>query len=303
MNNLNVKIDVIKLKNNKIKIPKNLNKIFIEVGTNSRNVVINEELKLDKNAFYIGFEPLLNQYSNLISKYNSKPDSYGELGKIHDRGYLLPIAIAESNGYIDFNVSPVDGCSSVLKTQQIKNDKMNKWDNWVINNCNSTIETRKVPCMTLLRLFDLLDNREIFYLKIDAQGYDLNVIKSAGNKIRNIRFIKLEVQADKDLCDNIYKNQSTCSNIVEYMKSKNFYLFNDERCSEWKTCEKDQIWIRNDIKKKDIPNYITNNTDYLSISNDNINYNLYFRVFYDKYLIKFIIILIFIYLFIQNRKK
>ena len=61
-------------------------------------------------------------------------------------------------------------------------------------------------------------------LKTDTQGNDLNVLKSAGLYIKNIIFIQSEYWTSQDYEGE--KDKKTSRNqIIEYMRSKNFYCY------------------------------------------------------------------------------
>jgi len=62
---------------------------------------------------------------------------------------------------------------------------------------------------------------EVDLLKINAQGYDLQVIKSTGELIRKIRRIQLEVQVTP-----LYKGSASKDEVVEYLEALGFRLVN-----------------------------------------------------------------------------
>jgi hypothetical protein len=59
------------------------------------------------------------------------------------------------------------------------------------------------------------------YLKIDAQGLDFSVVKSAGERLKDIRKIYLEVYVTEF---PLYQGCPTKNEITEFMKSRDFEL-------------------------------------------------------------------------------
>ena len=96
----------------------------------------------------------------------------------------LPVALSTERGWLDFHVNESDATSSLLKTVPGN----------VVPEHTRTVETRKVPA---LRLEDVLervpDGIDIEYLKTDVQGHDLQVLRSAGDQIRRVGRIRVEV--------------------------------------------------------------------------------------------------------------
>ena len=61
--------------------------------------------------------------------------------------------------------------------------------------CATSAEVRTVPCISLKHVIkDWLGGHEVWFLKVDAEGADLAVVQSAGNMLRKIRHIQLEVR-------------------------------------------------------------------------------------------------------------
>ena len=61
---------------------------------------------------------------------------------------------------------------------------------------------------------------EVHFLKIDAQGYDLSVVQSAGPMLSKIRFVTLEA-----VCDSapvVYLNAPNCSTVWSFMTEAGF---------------------------------------------------------------------------------
>lgn len=113
-----------------------------------------------------------------------------------------------------------------------------KWKRIVSDLCAETKERRKVPCVGLQEVItDWLGSREIDLLKIDAQGFDLQVVRSAGVAIRRVKTIVLEVQND-DVA-KLYQDQATCSEVITAVELLGFSAAADSRtlCSQVRTTQ------------------------------------------------------------------
>ena len=86
----------------------------------------------------------------------------------------------------------------------------------------------------------------IDYIKIDAQGCDLNILKSAGHYLQE-RVVYITAEAD----GHYYNGAEECNqdNIDNYMKSQNFERINHRNTSDPTYINKkyihlkDKIWI------------------------------------------------------------
>lgn len=170
------------------------------------------------------FEPLLTAYSELTSRYSKRKDTRKPLGWHHARGIAMPVAIAPApERFARFSLANVDGCSSLLPP--------NKRANWG-KFCLETAEVRSVPTMSLHRVLSMLPpGREVHHLKVDAQGFDLSVVESAGSRARLIRSVQLEVIVGAPSCTPLQVGAPTCVQAVRRMRSLNFTAYK----AEWHT--------------------------------------------------------------------
>jgi FkbM family methyltransferase len=100
---------------------------------------------------------------------------------------VLPFAIAETDGFAYFHLNANDGASSLLPFNP---DGLRRW----LGGETLRIESRvMVPCMRLDTFMSANGIAGVDFLKVDAQGSDLAVIKSAGDRIREVKKITLEV--------------------------------------------------------------------------------------------------------------
>ena len=212
-------------------------------------------------GFLISFEPLLDKYGHLLS---FRRDQYFvNLGLQHRRALALPHAVDACLGgpmgpAAVFHVTPVDGCSSLLAPSehfQSRNQESlesgTSWPEWVEQECSVLKERRVVPCVSLRTVIgDWLQGRPVARVKVDAQGMDLQVVKSAGDFVTHLLFVKLEVQSLR--AAPLYEGQVFCPEVLSSMKSLGFVLADTSR-RESTTCnssgtERDLDFIRKELR-------------------------------------------------------
>ena len=82
------------------------------------------DLQHNQDGFLVSFEPLLDKYAVLLSRGTRRfhPEGGGDrsvpLAHHHKRGIVLPLAISPKGGWINFYVSTVAGCSSMLRVNR-----------------------------------------------------------------------------------------------------------------------------------------------------------------------------------------
>lgn len=85
----------------------------------------------------------------------------------------------------------------------------------------------EVDCVTLESVLDEFNFDLIHYLKVDAQGNDLDVIKSAGLWLNECMFVQMETCVSKHHDMMMYKNQNTRAEDIDYMKERGFELIDE----------------------------------------------------------------------------
>lgn len=132
---------------------------------------------------------------------------------------LLPFAVAETNGFADFNINSDAGSSSLLPFNP---EGLRRW----IGGNLMKVESRvSVPTIRLDCFMDWAGISKVDYLKIDTQGADLSVLKSAGERIRDIRKIMLEVAVAPV---PLYEGAATRPEVIAYLERYGFVLKNIE---------------------------------------------------------------------------
>lgn len=174
-------------KTSKLIIPKKINQIKLDVGTamNAPNSAIWLDKLPDRIVF--GFEPNIRSVKELLSGRNRKRGNsyrYLDLKYINKRFFLFNLAIDDCNPQLKI---------FYLTSGDRGNSSLHKPYNFRIE------EKAYVPCIPLSDFLSLIPwNRfkYIEHLKVDTQGNDLRVIKSAGDYLKKIVFISAECTAE-----------------------------------------------------------------------------------------------------------
>ena len=203
----------------KVIIPNNIKKIKLDIGLSYNAPVSQNLLKEENDVFVFGFEPLKESYEGILSgNIVKKSKKHGEpLEKRfldENRIFLLPFALNDKHEESEvtfFKTLRDVGCSSLFEPKdkrEMKNEK-------------TTVKTT-----SLKNFFDLFDWDRFSYIewiKIDAQGSDLNILKGAENYLKD-RVVYVTAEGHGGGYHNAEKNIEKF--ITEYMISQNFIKVN-----------------------------------------------------------------------------
>jgi FkbM family methyltransferase len=211
----------IPMENGKFAIPETIKRVKIDVGLSYGAPFSCKWLDKEEDLIVFGFEPHPHTYQFLRSQENPKYHPvynhiYAPIPHIDKRLFIFPVALLDKSGeFLDFYEMNGDvGTSSLFKPK--KEYFENKDPKFTVGNVT------KVPVFTLKDFFDVFPFDKIpyiEYLKIDAQGSDLRIVKGAGKYIQErVVFVTLEADGHQ------YEEASDCNveNIDEYMKSIGF---------------------------------------------------------------------------------
>lgn len=182
-------------------------------------------LRIVKNYFTdvysIGIDPL-NHHQE---RYNYSNGDYT---------YYVQTAVDNvlKESFVKFYINSDDQASSLLEMdfENITND-LNDTDSkyyvtWANNlKIKDTMETKVVS------LEMIIDNyfqfKDIHFLKIDAEGKDLDIVKSLGRYINSPMFISLECSSHKNNNIRIFKNGCHRDDVVPYMLNNDFEIYKE----------------------------------------------------------------------------
>ena len=193
----------------KIAIPAHIKHVKLDIGLSYNAPMSQHWLSHEEDLLVFGFEPNPSSVHAILYENTKRHSAHGDpLDKkyIGKNFFLIPCALGlESNKLIQFFITKEDcGCSSIY------------WPKYF--DINQVIE---VPLFSLSDFFDIFpfDTHPVIdYIKIDAQGSDLNIAKSAGKYLEeHVAYITLEAENSQ------YENTNNSFEAIDkYMKSIGF---------------------------------------------------------------------------------
>lgn len=132
---------------------------------------------------------------------------------------VLPFAVAETDGVSEFHLNSRHDSSSLLP---LNPEGLSQW----IGGEELKVErTITVPTIRIDTFLNQVGIPFVDFLKIDAQGADLNVLKSAGKRLRDIHKIILEVSTTPT---PLYEGSHTEQDCLQFMTDAGFTLVKQE---------------------------------------------------------------------------
>lgn len=192
------------LLNNRIKLLKHHNiKILLDVGGNTGQFAYYTRKAGYQNKI-ISFEPLSEAYALLTSF--AKNDSQWD---------TVNAAIGDEDGEIEINVSENLQSSSIL-------DMMPEHVESAPESAYKGKET-----VAIHKLDSIIDkystNLEQTFLKIDTQGFEMNVLKGATNSLKSLKGLQLELSMVE-----LYKGETLFNDMLNYIIEKGFTVYSLE---------------------------------------------------------------------------
>lgn len=127
---------------------------------------------------------------------------------------VLPMAVSDVDGYADFFINASDVSSSLVRMQESGVAHWKDFDYTV----KSKVVVQTIRLDTFMRVAGL---RKVDYLKVDAEGIDLRVIQSAGDRLKDVKRITLEVDTAPD---RLYEGAPDHDEVVDFMIKRGFEL-------------------------------------------------------------------------------
>lgn len=190
--------------------------VFIDVGA-SDGKVWRSWFKQTPDAHVYAFEPEPTNFEKMKEHQAGKPNV---------RMYEMAVSTEDSQVGIPFYISNDRNSSSVYPYDI---SSIRKWKYPPGRRLFKTTKTIQVPTMRLDTLIKKERIRYVDFMKIDAQGHDLEVLKSLGKSISKVREIVVEGSLTPF---NIYDGQTNQKDaIVDYMQLNGFKLHKQEKLS------------------------------------------------------------------------
>ena len=177
---------------------------LIDVGAHEGNFII-DILKKIPNMKVISFEPV-NSSFNILNKNSEKYNNWK----------TYPYALGNIDQKTEINISDYSEANSFLT---ITNELINFRPELKIK------DKEVIQCKKLDNFFDEIKVYEKpIMLKIDTQGYDLEVLKGAKETLKIIDFLFIEASTAK-----VYENQPLFSDIINFVEKENFKVWSVDR--------------------------------------------------------------------------
>jgi len=198
-------------KTGKIIIPEYIKHIKLDIGLSYSAPMSQHWLMEEQNLWVFGFEPNQRSAESILNGASKILPSHGEpLEKrfINERFFLIPCALGISSDHMmPFFVTADCGCCSLYKPKELELEKM-----------------IQVPVFNLEDFFNIFpfDTHPVIdYIKIDAQGADLDIVKSAGKYLAQ-RIVFITVEAENDAYENTHNSSQEIDN---YLYSQGFQRY------------------------------------------------------------------------------
>jgi len=166
---------------------------------------------LFKRATVYSFEPLPNNYLKCLNNFAKFPDNEikaFQLALSNNDGFAnFYVSSGRPEGTEDFDWDFGNKSSSLYPPDPSYNE--NKWLNFK--------ESIEVKTETILSFCKNQSIDKIDFIHMDVQGAELDVLKGAGNKLKLIKAIWLEVENV-----SMYEGQPLRTDIEEFMKQSKF---------------------------------------------------------------------------------
>ncbi len=149
--------------------------------------------------------------------------------------FVLPMAIAEHDGLADLHLNSFDAASSLLPMDEAVRRA------WVGGEILKEESVVTIPTVRLDTLMRVLGIGAVDFLKVDTQGTDLAVIKSAGKRLADIAKITVEVSLTPA---PLYSGAAAKEEVIEFLGKSGFSLVDVEEQSHGQ--EQNLTFVRKD---------------------------------------------------------
>jgi FkbM family methyltransferase len=197
-------------------------KTLIEVGAYDGS----DSLKYHESGYHVfTFEPKKDLFIRLANRTR------------HLENYVvIPKAVSLNDGVTQFNICNHGGASSILPFRS-ESELNETWspERTDIHFSGRSYEVETTRLDTFIEQNKLQD-RVIDFIHIDAQGVDLDCLKSLGKYIINVRAGVIETVKDKNKSIYIGQEENTLDHVSEFLSSNGFKI-NSVESNDSTQCE------------------------------------------------------------------
>jgi FkbM family methyltransferase len=172
-----------------------------DVGANAGQFgrLLRERVKFDGNIH--SFEPVARLASKLAERVTADP-----------HWHVHQYALGSATSRLDINVAASDTFSSFLETAVEEDSRF-----------ASSLATERRETVAVRRLDDvwgeMCGRPERAYLKVDTQGFDLEVLRGAETLLRRISALQFELSIQA-----LYKGSPSYLDVLQYLRERGFEL-------------------------------------------------------------------------------
>jgi FkbM family methyltransferase len=176
---------------------------ILDVGANEGQFA-EKHLKYGYNGRVISFEPIKTVYDKLEKKAIT-----------YKNWECKNYALGNTDGSTNINISENTESSSLLEINDIHVEAAPK---------AKFVTTETIKIHQLDTVFDdLIHNNENVFLKLDAQGFEMNILKGASQSLHKIIGLQIELSLVE-----MYKNEVLFEEMIAFLKDKGFALYGVE---------------------------------------------------------------------------
>jgi FkbM family methyltransferase len=184
---------------NKIKLMKSYNvEVLLDVGANIGNYSHAIRGQGFGGMIY-SFEPLKEPFS-ILNKRSSKDDNW----------IAYNYALGDYDGETQINVANDSACSSILEKTELFDELLSE---------KEYTGKQSIKVFKLDTIYNKIINDQTSFLKIDAQGYEKNILEGANKSLDKIVGIQIELSLKQ-----LYENAILYDEMIMYLKSLGYYL-------------------------------------------------------------------------------
>jgi len=161
------------------------------------------------------------QHGHRLFMFEPNPRRAAELEKKAERSatvVVLPQAVSDVEGRATFHIANHDDCSSLqMFAEDVNRTWVHQWHPYKSFEMVDQVEVAVVRLDSFMksRAVDTID-----FLLIDAQGEDLRVVESLGDRARDVKKIQMEINVHLPL----YRNGCTMDQVLGRMSELGFEL-------------------------------------------------------------------------------
>lgn len=168
---------------------------------------------------YVYTYDLLREYNpEVLYAFEAHPDcvQYCLGNTTDDRIKLVPQAVAEHNGYVDFyGFGEMTGCGSLFKRIHLREYQDPKV---------------QIPCTRLDTFFSSVPDFKIDLLCMDIQGAELMALRSLGKLLESVSYIMLEMPKEGKF---MHHDAPTRTVMMDFLSRKNFTMLELLTENDW----------------------------------------------------------------------